>query len=252
MRKHRLLLTTLTLLLAAHLWPAGASNYVFRHITSRDGLASNSVRAIVQDHMGLIWLGNGNGLDSYDGREVIHHPLPGGVAPAVLALMEDSARILWVGTDNGLYRYIGDDLTEEPLLEHTEITAFAEDRDGGVWVTTWGKGVFRFLDGKAENWLDGHQTEAILIGKDGRIWVADMAAEEGVFVFHSASQTFVSPGFSFQDCAPARVCALDEDGNGDLWMGTWESGLYRADLSARTVHLAVPPGKGVTFDPEIT
>ena len=252
MRKHRLLLTTLTLLLAAHLWPAGASNYVFRHITSRDGLASNSVRAIVQDHMGLIWLGNGNGLDSYDGREVIHHPLPGGVAPAVLALMEDSARILWVGTDNGLYRYIGDDLTEEPLLEDTEITGFAEDRDGGVWVTTWGKGVFRFLDGKAENWLDGHQTEAILIGKDGRIWVADMAAEEGVFVFHSASQTFVSPGFSFQDCAPARVCALDEDGNGDLWMGTWESGLYRADLSARTVHLAVPPGKGLNHVHSLT
>ena len=246
------IILSLALLLATNPWTAGASDYVFRHITSREGLASNSVRAIVQDHLGLIWLGNGNGLDSYDGREVIHHPLPGGVAASVLCLLEDAGQTLWIGTDSGLYRYVGDDIVQEPLLAGAEVTAFAEDRDGNVWVATWGKGVFRFRDGQAENWLDGHLTEALLVGSDGRLWLADASSGEGLLVFHTASQTFVSPGLAFQDCSPTRICALDEDGNGDLWLGTWDSGIFRAALSTWTVHLAVPPGNGLHHIHSIT
>ena len=240
------------LLLAAGALPAAASGYAFRHITSRDGLASNTVRAIVQDHRGLIWIGNGNGLDSFDGRDIIHHPLPDGETASVQCLMEDAGGTLWVGTDNGLYRYAKDAPSLEPLLHGTEITALAEDRDGSVWAATWGKGVFRFRDGQTENWLDGHLVESLLVGGNGRVWIADTASGDGLLVYHSTSRAFLSPGLTFRDCTPTRICAMDEDGNGDLWLGTWDLGIYRVDLAENTVHSAVPPGTGLNHVHSIT
>ena len=116
----------LLLLLAAGFLPAGASDYVFRHVTTREGLASNSVRALVQDHQGLIWIGHSSGLDSFDGREVIHHAFPDGGTASILYLMEDSAQTLWIGTDYGVFRYIGDSIVREPLVAEAEITALAD------------------------------------------------------------------------------------------------------------------------------
>ena len=40
--------------------------------------------------------------------------------------------------------------------------------------------------------------------------------------------------------------ALDEDGNGDLWLGTWNLGVYRIDVASKTVLPAAAPGPGHT------
>ena len=240
------------LILAAGIPAAAAPGYVFRHVTARDGLASNTVRAIVQDHLGLIWIGNANGLDSYDGREVIHHAFADGETAAVQCLLEDTSENLWVGTDIGVFRYTDDILAREPLIGKAEVTAMAEDQDGGVWISTWGQGVFLIKDGSVENWLEGRQVETLLVGSDSRIWAADASVPGGLLVFHSASRDFVSPGLSFQDVTPTRICALEEDGNGDLWLGTWDSGLFRTDLDTRSVHLAVPPGEGLNHVHSLT
>ena len=246
------------IVLAALLWAvsvtglSGAPAYSFRRYTVRDGLSSNAVRALLQDRKGLIWLGTSEGLDSFDGREVIHHAFPEGGSAGILSLLEDSARTLWVGTDGGLFRFAGDSLAQVPSLTGVEVTALAEDRDGFLWVATWGDGVFHIRDGQVDNWLEGHRVEDILVGADGRLWIADTSVGEGLQVYHAATRTFVSPGLTFQGCTPARICALDEDGNGDLWLGTWNSGLYRLDLSERTVHPAVPPGSGLNHVHSLT
>ena len=222
-----------------------ASDYAFRHYTSRDGLSSNTVRAVVQDHLGLLWLGTANGLDSFDGQEIVHHPLPGGEGGSVLCLFEDSHEVLWVGTDDAVYRYVDDDLVRIPEMPHIDVTGFVEDRDGNLWIGTWGNGVFRYRDGDVTAFLDGHMVEHVYLSRDGRLWVADNTSGEGLLVYNAADQSFVSPGLIFIGCTPTRVCAIDEDGNGSLWLGTWDSGLYRLDVTSRTVHPVVPHGNGL-------
>ena len=103
----------LSLLLAATAH-AASGGYAFRQYSSREGLASNSVRAIIQDHMGLIWIGSSGGLDSFDGREIIHHPFPEGETVSVKCLLEDTAHTLWIGTDNTVYRYSGNSISRIP------------------------------------------------------------------------------------------------------------------------------------------
>ena len=241
MRKYSALLFLILLSWTAQAAPGG---YAFRHYTSREGLASNSVRAVLQDHMGLIWLGTSIGLDSFDGRDIIHHPFPEGENGSVLCLFEDSAHTLWVGTDNTLYKYADDEIARVDGFQETEITGIVEEDDGTMWVGTWGKGLFRIRNDVPERLLDGHLVEDILIARDGRIWVADASVGEGILVYNAASGDFVSPGLSFDGCTPTRVCAMDEDGNGDLWLGTWNLGLYRIDLASKTVLPAAAPGPG--------
>jgi ligand-binding sensor domain-containing protein len=43
------------------------SDFLYRNITIEDGLRSNTVRNVVQDYRGFIWLGTDNGLCRYDG-----------------------------------------------------------------------------------------------------------------------------------------------------------------------------------------
>ena len=245
-------LAFLSLLWAAAALSAAPAGYSFRHYTSREGLASNSVRAILQDHQGLIWLGTSSGLDSFDGREIIHHPFPGGEAASVKYLFEDSAHILWIGNDNTVYRYADNGMTRVAGFPEADVTAIAEDSDGTLWVATWGKGIFSIRDGIPEGYLDGHQLEDVHVSRDGRLWIADSSVGEGLLVYNAASRSFVSPGLRFEGCAPTRVCAIDEDGDGDLWLGTWNSGLYRIDAADRTVHPAVPPGDGLNHIHSLT
>ena len=42
----------------------------FRHFSVEDGLSSNSVRALMQDKYGFLWIGTDEGLNRYDGTTV--------------------------------------------------------------------------------------------------------------------------------------------------------------------------------------
>ncbi|MCW8849034.1 MAG: hypothetical protein OQJ81_03570, partial [Melioribacteraceae bacterium] len=39
----------------------------FEHFTKNDGLPSDEINAIMQDHLGYLWIGTNNGLSRYDG-----------------------------------------------------------------------------------------------------------------------------------------------------------------------------------------
>ena len=239
--------TFLSLLLLLAFSRAGlAAEGAFRHYTTRDGLSSNTVQALIQDRNGLIWMGTASGLDSFDGKEFIHHAFPAGEDDYVRQLYQDAAGLLWIGTENAVFRY---DMTSPPVrvseIPEALVTGFVEDRDGALWIGVWGKGVFRYADGAFTQFLDGHLVEGLLVDRDGRLWVADQSEPLGLSLYNAASRTFSAPNLVFQGCRPTRICALDVDEEGDLWLGTWDLGIYRLETDTRTVFPAVLPGDGL-------
>ena len=50
------------------------ASYIFRRITQSDGLLHTSVRSIVQDAKGYIWILTPNGLQRYDGSRFVNYP----------------------------------------------------------------------------------------------------------------------------------------------------------------------------------
>src|SRR5262245_8961426 len=129
----------------------------FTHITIEQGLSDQRVQAIVQDRVGFMWFGTNNGLNRYDGYNVVAyrhdptnpHRLSGNF---VEALYEDRSGTLWVGTWSGLNafdrrterftRYRHDPANPHSLSGNT-VKAIYEDRSGVLWLGTAG-GLNRF------------------------------------------------------------------------------------------------------------
>ncbi|RYY59388.1 MAG: GAF domain-containing protein [Chitinophagaceae bacterium] len=80
-----------------------AKDYLFRHITTANGLVSNQVSTAVQDAQGYIWIGTQTGLQRYDGKRFITyladiHDSTALQSDWINTIFEDSRKRLWIGT----------------------------------------------------------------------------------------------------------------------------------------------------------
>jgi signal transduction histidine kinase/ligand-binding sensor domain-containing protein/CheY-like chemotaxis protein len=120
---------------------------VFEHLTIADGLPENSVRCILQDHLGYMWFGTQNGLVKYDGYGMkVYQPDPDDSLSIndrqIWAIYEDKSGTLWIGTEHeGLNRfnratetftrYI---LNPDDSSRENEIKSICEDSTGKLLV----------------------------------------------------------------------------------------------------------------------
>jgi len=119
-------------------------NIRFEYIDNKDGLTNNTVRYILQDSYGLIWVGTMNGLNRYDGYKFASiYPdfssvsLPEG---NIRLIMEDQNELLWIQTSS---RYVNCyDLRKEAFIDYTGNNETGKYRNlkvmsnGDVWL--WG------------------------------------------------------------------------------------------------------------------
>ena len=89
---------------------AQSINNSFTTYTEFDGLPSNSTWAIMQDHLGYIWIGTINGLSRFDGYEFLNFsPVQKDTnflqTPIVTTLFEDSKYNMWIGAVGGITKY---------------------------------------------------------------------------------------------------------------------------------------------------
>ncbi|NQZ78466.1 MAG: hypothetical protein HRT61_20500 [Ekhidna sp.] len=75
----------------------------FYNISRRDGLASGSITAIIQDKKGLIWLGTKKGLNRYDGSKFVNFHTGNSELGSndISTLSIDNEGKLWIGTFGG-------------------------------------------------------------------------------------------------------------------------------------------------------
>lgn len=184
-------------------------NYYFSHISGEDGLSQSNVKAILQDSYGFMWFGTKNGLNRFDGTSIVLKNCDDNVAGTgnhnISALFEYSGRKLWVGTDKGVYRY-------DPVQD-----------------------VFTFMDLKTEAGVDMSNWVAQIVSDlDGNIWI--LIPDQGVFRYRDEKLYFyeIAKEKHFKTGAPVRICARF---NGEVWLTTWEAGLFRYEASADTFEL---------------
>jgi ligand-binding sensor domain-containing protein/two-component sensor histidine kinase len=95
----RLLLVCFPLTLAAQ------QPLQYTRLTAENGLSNNSVRCILQDKSGIVWIGTHGGLNRYDGASFLQYSnlsTPALTNSVITALLQDAAGYLWIGTENGL------------------------------------------------------------------------------------------------------------------------------------------------------
>ena len=77
--------------------PTGHAEHAFEQITRRDGLGSSSVRALLEDREGNIWIGLAGGLTRLSEKRV--RSVVEGETVSALATTRDGS--IWVGTSAG-------------------------------------------------------------------------------------------------------------------------------------------------------
>jgi signal transduction histidine kinase/ligand-binding sensor domain-containing protein len=233
---------------AGNLWVATYGRGVARRAAGKwtlfgrkDGLGSDSVRAVLAARDGTVWAGTIDGLSSYSaGRWTTRRVGDGLPHNSLIALHEDDEGAIWVGSDGGgLTRVRGGELTvfrKQDGLASDLVLAFARASGGGLWIGTNG-GLSLFREGGFTSWTarSGLPTDAVAqIVEDGRgsLWLGTSRGVSQVTLSSMAEQargarttvesvTFGSgDGMRSAQCsAPAHPGAI-RTRDGRLWFST--------------------------------
>jgi len=254
---HRLWLAC-TLVLAAFLATvasAGDAPVVdsvrFRSITVEHGLSQATVRSLLQDRRGFVWIGTLDGLNRSDGVRI--RTFRAAAQPDSLSdnhvwtLAEDHEGGIWVGTAAGgvsrfdpqteRFERFPHDADEPGALAGDAVTAMAVDARGRVWLATSAgvlqhivPGQRRFVRVRTAAELPGlNATRDLQFRRNGHLMVATRSGlyeldGEGVLLRSWRDERGEAP-----DCY-----AVSEGPDGSVWLGSGDSGLlhWRSDDAA--------------------
>jgi signal transduction histidine kinase len=155
-------------------------NGTLTHWTRKEGLPSNTVRAVYEDAQGVIWVGTyDGGLGRYaDGRWTTYTQSNGLFDDGVFQILEDGRANLWMSSNRGIFR-----------VSKRQLEDVAAGREGSVISTSYGRS-----DGMLNIECNGGLWPAGAKDKEGHLW---FPTQEGVAV--------VSPEASLSTSGSPRV-----------------------------------------------
>ena len=100
------LLLSLLLFIAMEVRADGFGEPTMSNLTLSDGLAGETVRRVMTDHNGYIWIATTGGVSVFNGRDIMSHRILNqkGRSLEVLDLCETSDLSVYAATEDGLYR----------------------------------------------------------------------------------------------------------------------------------------------------
>lgn len=245
----------------------------FRHLRHEDddpgSLISDRIRWLYEDHRKNIWIGTEDGLDKLPASQPFHQLKYMPMRPSTLggrivsSICPGRDSLLWIGYNGaGFDRY---DLRNQKIthfkpepgnpnaLSEEDVITIYEDEAGILWIGTSRGGlnrydpsnhVFRHYLHQPANpaSLRSNWVQQILETRQGLFLVG---TNDGLQIFDKKKNTFTtfSPAIengpvSFPE--NISVNALFEDGQGEIWIGTWLDGLYRYIPGSKSLHHYAP------------
>jgi signal transduction histidine kinase/ligand-binding sensor domain-containing protein/CheY-like chemotaxis protein len=201
---------------------ATAEHYRFRHYGPDEGL-NTAVSQLLQDRMGFLWVGSGDGLFRYDGAHFQRFGTDDGLPSAsIRSLLETADGTLWVVTGRGLARRRHDsfEIVDTGVdQEASDFHALGATPDGILYLG-YDRGLLRAVIPK-----DGTAPRFSLVPGVSRETVSGVYVERnGAVWFSSGLQLcLLEPGklrvFDERDgLPPERWGAILRDRHGDLWI----------------------------------
>ena len=260
--------------------PQYNAGYTIKQLKMKDGLSQSSILAILQDSRGFMWFATGSGLNKYDGysfKVYLNNPSDSFSISdnGITTLFEDREGYIWVGTTGGFVNRFDrrtetfrrfnisksfqpaekmeDNYYEYPLLysrnSDNSITSISEDKDGRIWVGTWGRGLFilnkqtneitNFCNDQNDSHsLSFNRVTKILSDNNKNMWIATFGGGLNEATFNSTPtgpnikllfQHYKNLSSNKSSLSDNKVTTLFEDKSGSLWIGTYYGGLNKLE-----------------------
>ena len=230
----------------------GQSSYIFHHLETKDGLSNNSVKAVLRDSYGFLWVGTESGLNRYDGYGFKVYTTRFGVPKTLIAndimdLQEDGLGNVWVSFGYTYMVYERDKDCFNPDIKHLLLKLGIQSEDNSkvfvdkkrnLWVLNKRKAFFYNVLKKTTSvfklkvplseviWanMTDDKENLYTILKSGVCWQMNK---------NTGAQTLIEvPDFIKQNIAYGRNRIFADSNNG-LWLSTSSSDqiLFKKNLS---------------------
>lgn len=181
-------------------------------------------RCFYADREGGYWVGtNGNGLIHFKRRIVKMFTMADGLISNIpMAVLSSHDGKLWIGCNCGLSAYDGKKFTsyrEKDGLLNSCVWSLAEDKNGDLWIGTYGGGLFQLSGGRFVQYGPGQGLASkvvtqIVVARDGSLWIATPDGISHMRNGHFQNYT-TSDGLSSN-----QVLSVFEDHSGTVWAAT--------------------------------
>jgi ligand-binding sensor domain-containing protein/serine phosphatase RsbU (regulator of sigma subunit) len=217
------------------------NNESFENYIDKDGLTSKNISAICQyDNDNYIIGTTGLGLNFYNSGTNTFTTSSGINEidqSTIFSVITDRSKNIWVGAQEGVFVLQKENKGYKIIKHYTKVKdvqllaalKVIEDRQGNIWVASYGSGVFRIKGDDITNFniKNGFASDNILTvfeDSKGNIWIGTKDA--GVVKFDGTD--FKKYG-SDEGLKDKGIWSITEDKNGVLYFGTGESGLAYFD-----------------------
>ena len=268
-------------------WQNGLYKYdgkVIKHYTTKTGLPNNRIDEIKEDKMGNVYFNTSSGIIKYDGKSF--SILKVAEAGGEWKLMPNDLWFKDGWNTGFVYRYDGNSLYKLPLPktklgeDHISnnpnnpnpytVYSIYKDRKGNVWFGTGAVGAFRF-DGQSFEWIlerdvvevlndpsePSNGVRSIIEDKEGYFWfnskyrykiygsnASSTATTDSIFYSRAESVGSLdgkSDGNLFE------YLSIAKDNNNELWIATYNAGVWRYDGKHITHYTVKDGSKEITL-----
>ncbi len=231
------------------LYPDYTPFKIYRSSRTNNGLSGNVVSSITEDSNQNLWIGTeGEGLNYYDRKNNVYTHY--GYSPnnpkslssnLVKSVIKDKQNRIWIGTHLGGLNLFNPETksftrykskkNDPSSISNDEITSIFEDSKGRFWVgTNNGLNSFNTETGKFirnRTGTVGYAVQFIFEDTKHNLWVA---GNSGLYQLKNDSDKFTARKVDNPAKLPYNdVSCISEDGDGNIWLGTYRNGLFKLD-----------------------
>ncbi|MDR1610323.1 MAG: response regulator [Candidatus Symbiothrix sp.] len=234
------------------------------------GLSNSLINQVYQDKRGFIWIASENGLNKFDGNKFVIYKKTENDSLSlknnyVRTIFEDSSGNFRIGCIDGLLRYDRntDSFHEIPVLDennnrlYPHIVSIIERKNGDIWLTSSGSGLFSIKKGEPVCRFEKQLSErlcsrflTILYEDSGNhIWIG---SENGGLNVYSCKTgevlTYTTDSGAGKSISSNAISGICEREKGEIFIGTLNGGLNKFDWKTGKI-TAVHNLKGHTHLP---
>lgn len=216
-----------------------SQNITFNHLTTDDGLSQFSVNSLYIDENGILWIGTREGLNRYNGNDIRTYKLSKNdpyslFCNTVLRITGNQNGKIYLLCTEGVAQF---DLTTQRFTTLLQGNINSIYYKNGLFI---GKNneIYR-LNEQTNNFdlfyqMAGENIEISCMFEDkGYMWIG--TTSEGVFKLNINKSQLTHP------IEKGNITSIYQDSEEELWIGSWEQGLFRIKTDGSIENLRNDP-----------